>query len=113
MASPKSKPMVVTGRNANKGPVFSTPNKLPKKPSCITSVVNPSVASSDNTKPSTAFNGTRIERNTNTSSTNAKSTITPANTGIASLSFSYISMLITLCPEISVLKSYFSLAVLL
>ena len=46
--------MVMTGRNANKGPVFSTPNKLPKKPSCITSVVNPSVA---NTKPSTAFNG--------------------------------------------------------
>ena len=104
---------MITGRNANNGPVFSTPNKPPKKPSCMTSVVNPSVANRDKTNPSTAFNGTKIERNTKTSSTNAKSTITPANTGIASLSFSDISMLITLCPEISVLKSYFSLAVLL
>ena len=43
MASPKSKPMVMTGRNANKGPVFSRISYL--KPSCITSVVNPSVAS--------------------------------------------------------------------
>jgi uncharacterized membrane protein YdfJ with MMPL/SSD domain len=34
-----------------------------------TKVVNPSVAINDNTKPRTAFNGTRIERNTNTNNT--------------------------------------------
>ncbi|CRG02531.1 Uncharacterised protein [Streptococcus pneumoniae] len=79
----------------------------------MTKVVNPSVAINDNTKPRTAFNGTRIERNTNTNNTNANNTITPANTGIALFNFSAISMLITLWPVTSVLKSYFSLACLL
>mgnify|MGYP006971918410 CR=1 FL=1 len=79
----------------------------------MTMVVNPSVAINDNTKPRTAFNGTRIERNTNTNNTNVNNTITPANTGIPLFNFSAISMLITLWPVTSVLKSYFSLACLL
>ncbi len=100
----------MTGKNAKIGPVASIPNNPLKKPSCITNVVNPNVAINDRTKPRTAFNGTRIERNTNSNSTNARATITPANTGIASFNFLDISMLITLCPEISVLKSYLSCA---
>ena len=102
--------MTITGKNASIGPVASTPKSPPKKPSCITSVVKPSVAARESTKPSTAFNGTTIERKTKSKRTNAIATITPANTGIALLSFSDISMLMTLCPEISVLKSYFSFA---
>ena len=102
MASPNNNPIVITGRNASNGPVFSIPNKLPIKPCWMTNVVKPNVAINERINPSTAFNGTKIERNTIINKKNANTTITPANTGIALFSFSDISMLITLCPEISV-----------
>ena len=96
MAKPNNSPIVITGKNANNGPVVSTPNRLLIKPSCMISVVNPKVAANDNTNPSTAFKGIIIDLNTTINNMKANNIITPANNGIASLSFSDISILITL-----------------
>ena len=56
------------------------------------------------------FKGIKIERKTIINKKNANTTMTEANKGIASFNFLDISILMTLCPEISVLNPYLSCA---
>ena len=60
------------------------------------------------------FNGIKIERKTIINKKNANTTITVANIKVSPhLTFLDISILMTLCPEISVLNPYLSCASLL